>query len=397
MINLRTLGEQWRRWDVTIRDLPLALLLAGVSLVPAFGSLGTSIGDLPHRPYDLLAYLVILLQSLPLAVRRRWPLVCIALISVGFAIDQFRGYDTVAGTGLPIALLSLGATLDYHRRITPVVLSVGYLGFVLVLHRLGAPDQPQDYATFYLALVFAWVLGTWWRRGRVAEAERRRRIAETTRTAERTRIARELHDVVTHHVTAMVVQAEAARYLTESPQRLDETLNGITDTGRRAISELRDLLALLNPDHSSPDGAHADAHTDTHTDEIEPPISDLRSLVEQTRLAGQPIEFAEDGTGTAFSYGAELAAYRVVQESLTNALKYDHGGRTVVRVHRDNQQISVRISTDGTGTYDSPGGSGKGLAGLRERVEILGGEFSAANQPDGSFLVQARIPDGSAE
>lgn len=347
MTSLAAFGRQWRRWDVTVRDLPLALLLAGVSLVPAFGSFGTQIGDLPNRTYDPLAYLAIGLQSLPLTVRRRWPLICITLVSVGFAVDQLRAYHTVAGTGLPIALLSLGSNLDRHRRVAVAVLSVAYGAFAVTLHRFGAPDRAEDYITFYLALVFAWIIGAWWRHTRASEAERRRVIAETTRTAERTRIARELHDVVTHHVTAMVVQAEAARYLTGSPQRLAETLAGITDTGRRAISDLRDLLDLLNPDHGEdPDG-------------IEPPIGDLRSLVEQTRLAGQPIEFTEDGSGRA-SESAELAIYRVVQESLTNALKYDRGGRTVVRVHRSGQELSVRISTDGTGSYASPAAAGRG-------------------------------------
>ena len=105
--------------------------------------------------------------------------------------------------------------------------------------------------TFYLALALAWGIGAWLRSTRAAEAERRRHVAEATRAAERTRIARELHDVVTHHVTAMVVQAEAARYLTAAPERLDQTLTAITDTGRRAITDLRHLLDLLNPDHGT--------------------------------------------------------------------------------------------------------------------------------------------------
>jgi signal transduction histidine kinase len=382
VINLRRFGEQWRRWDVTLRDLPLAVLLAVASLVPAFRGAGTTIGDLPTRPYDLLALAAILLQSLPLAVRRRWPLLTIVLVSMGFAVDQLRAYHTVAGIGFAIALISTGANLEQYRRLTAVLLSIAYLPFVITLHLLGSPDRIQDFVTFYLFLVVAWVIGAWWRHTRKAEAEHRRLIAETTRAAERTRIARDLHDVVTHHVTAMVVQTEAAKYLTDSPQRLDHALTGIADTGRRAISDLRDLLDLLNPDH----GGRSQ----------EPPLDDLRSLVEQTRQAGQPVEFLEDGVAEQLSANAELTAYRVVQESLTNALKYAHGGRTVVEVHREDRQITVRISTDESGSYASPGGSGRGLAGLKERVDMAGGEFSADREPGGHFVVQARIPAGSS-
>ena len=173
------------------------------------------------------------------------------------------------------------------------------------------------------------------RRTRAAEAEQRRHVAEATRTAERTRIARELHDVVTHHVTAMVVQAEAARYLTAAPDRLDESLTAITDTGRRAITDLRHLLDLLNPDHS--------------TEPRLPSVGELHTLVEQTRLAGQPVEFTEDGTPAQTTGSAEVTAYRVVQEALTNALKYAHGSRTTVHVRHGERETTVEVSTDGLG------------------------------------------------
>ncbi len=236
--------------------------------------------------------------------------------------------------------------------------------------------------TFYLALVLAWGIGAWLRSTWAAEAERRRRVAETTRATERTRIARELHDVVTHHVTAMVVQAEAARYLTAAPDRLDATLSAVTDTGRRAIADLRHLLDLLNPDHDQ--------------DVRMPSVGELHTLVEQTRRAGQPVEFAEEGRPAESAGSAEFVAYRVVQESLTNALKYAHGSRTVVRVRFGEKEIIVEVGTDGSGSRTgSPGGSGRGLAGLRERVDALGGEFSADRRAGGGFVVRARIPVGS--
>lgn len=380
MIELRRAPDVWRRLDVTVRDAPIALFLAVGSVLPPFQSQGTQLGDLPDRPYDALAVVAVALQSLPLIVRRRWTAACLVLTAIGFAIDQLSGYHTFAGSGLAIALLSAGAHLEWHRRATAVLLTAAYVPLAIGLHRLGSTEGVGGFSTFYLAACFAWGIGAWFRYTRAVEVERRRHVAAATRAAERTRIARELHDVVTHHVTAMVVQAEAARYLTAAPERLDETLGSVTDTGRRAISDLRHLLDLLNPDHDEP---------------AKPAVGELQTLVEQTRRAGQPVEFTEEGSATAG--GADFTIYRVVQESLTNALKYAHGNPTVVKVHYGEKEITVEVGTRGPGSAAaSPGGSGRGLAGLRERVDGLGGEFDAGPGPDGGFVVRARIPAGSA-
>lgn len=379
MIGLRRLPDLWRRWDVTVRDLPFALLLAGASFLPALRGHETEVGELPARPFGALAIVALVLLCLPLAVRRRWPAACLALVSLGFTVAELRGYRMVAGTALPMALLSTGAHLERHRRATAVVLSTAYVPLAVALHRLGGTERVDGFVAFFLGLVAAWGVGSWLRSTRTAEAERRRRVAEATRAAERTRIARELHDVVTHHVTAMVVQAEAARYLTAAPDRLDETLNAVSDTGRRAISDLRHLLDLLDPDHD--------------TDARKPSVGELGTLVEQTRRAGQPVEFTAEGRPVTSARSAEFVAYRVVQEALTNALKYAHGSRTVVGVRYDEREIAVEVSTDGSGSRTgSSGGSGRGLPGLRQRVEALDGEFSADGRPGGGFLVRARIP-----
>ncbi|MGC4821596.1 sensor histidine kinase [Micromonospora sp. DT63] len=382
MIDLRMVPGSWRRWPVTVRDLPLALLLALASVVPPLRNHGTQLGDLPGRPFDALTVAVIALECLPLAVRRRWPALCLALVSVGFVIDQLRAYHTVAGSALAIALLSAGAHVQRHRRATMVLGSAAYVALAVALDRQGSTEGVLGFATFYLLLVLAWGVGAWLREARAVEAERRRHVAATARAAERTRIASELHDIVTHHVTAMVVQAEAARYLTAAPERLDTTLTAITDTGRRAITDLRHLLDLLNPDHS--------------TDPRTPAVGELHALVAQTRQAGQPVDFTEVGSPAETTGGAEVVAYRVVQEALTNALKYARGSRTTVHVQHGERETTVQVSTEGSGSYsEGPGGSGRGLAGLRERVDVLGGDFSAGRQADGSFVVRACIPTGS--
>ncbi|MFJ4842589.1 sensor histidine kinase [Streptomyces sp. NPDC088746] len=382
MTGLPRIPERWRRPDAALWYAPLALLLLTASFLPGFRNNGTELGGLPNRPFDTLAVVAIALQCLPLAGRRRWPVICFSAVSLGFALDQLRGYHTLAGTALPIALISVASLVEHHRRATAIVFSAAYVPLAVALHRLGPGDPPSEFVTFYLAVALAWGVGVWLRNTRAVEAERRRRVAEDTRAAERARIARELHDVVTHHVTAMVVQAEAARYLTAAPDRLDQSLTAVTDTGRRAITDLRHLLDLLNPDHG--------------TRPTPPPVGRLLTLVEQTRRAGQPVEFTEEGAPAESTGSADLVAYRVVQESLTNALKYAHGSATSVRVRHSEKEISVEVSTDGSSSKTAPtGGSGRGLAGLRERVDVLGGDFSAGRRPDGGFVVRVRIPAGS--
>ena len=375
--------DRWRRLDVVVRDLPLAALLAVASLVPVLQGYGTRLGDLPGRPFDAAALAVIGLECLPLAVRRRWPGVCLALVSLGFAADQLLAYQSVAGTALPIALVSAAAYLERRRLFTVALLTAAYVPLALALDRQRSVETLSGYVTFYLALSLAWGAGAWLRLTRAVEAERRHHLAETTRTAERTRIAGELHDVVTHHVTAMVVQAEAARYLTADPERLDAALTAVGDTGRSAIADLRSLLDLLDPHHGHPHGTRPAA----------PSAHDLHTLVEQTRRAGQPVELTTTGTPDETADGVTTAVHRVVQEALTNALKHAPGARTVVHVRHGVGEVVVAVGTDrAVSPRVSPGGSGRGLDGLRERIALLGGRLTARPRPGGGFDVQARIP-----
>ncbi|MEU5629902.1 sensor histidine kinase, partial [Streptomyces tendae] len=327
------------------------------------------------------------LETLPLAVRRRWPAFSLALVSGGFAVDQLLGYHTFAATAMGVVLVSTGSHLERHRRSFVAGLTVAYVALSVGLSHLGTGETATEFTTFYMALGLAWGTGSWLRTTRQAEAERRKRVAVETRNAERTRIARELHDVVTHHVTAMVVQAEAARYLTATPERLEQSLSAVSDTGRRAVTDLRHLLDLLNPDHGTGNGGDAAAEPRT------PAVGRVLTLVEQTRRAGQPVEFTEEGAPPESTGSSDLVAYRVVQEALTNALKYAHGSRTSVTVRHGEREITVEVSTDGTGSRAAAvGGSGRGLAGLRERVDVLGGDFSAGAVAGGGFVVRARIP-----
>jgi signal transduction histidine kinase len=329
---------------------------------------------------------LILAQSAPLAIRSRRPAACLAVIGTAFAVHQALAYPQTFGSmGLYLSLYAAGAHHARFRRSLAAASTAGYAVLAVVLHGLGSPNRVQDFLAFYLALVVIWLAGTVVRRWRAEEAERRRLSAEMATAAERTRIARELHDVVTHHVTAMVVQADAAQFLLGSaPDRAGDGLAAISDTGRRALTELRHLLGVLE---ATGDSAVADRT---------PTLGRVGDLVERARLSGQPVELTEHGDQRPRAVDVELAAYRVVQEALTNAIKYATGRPTTVRVHHDDDHIEIEVTTDGPAdTAPIVPSGGRGLDGLRERVRMLDGELVAAARPDGGFSVRALIPSRS--
>jgi signal transduction histidine kinase len=292
--------------------------------------------------------------------------------------------------GLYLALYSAGAHQVRFRHGLVVVASAGYAVLAVVLNRLGSPNSPPDYLVFSLALAVAWLVGSTVRTQRTEEAKRRRLAAEVATVAERARIARELHDVVAHHVTAMVVQADAAQFLlTSAPERAGEGLTAVSDTGRRALTELRYLLGVLE---ATGEAASADPAGVGRA----PALGRVGDLVEQARRSGQPVEFGEQGERRPQSVDVELAAYRVVQEALTNALKYAAGKPTRVLLRHGDEYIEIVVTTDGPAAAPvarKPGpAGGRGLAGLRARVRMLDGELEAGPRPGGRFEVRATIP-----
>ncbi|HXA60252.1 MAG TPA: histidine kinase [Streptosporangiaceae bacterium] len=395
---LRAPLDWWEERDGSVKDGVLTLVLTLLAFVPTLSNIGAQLGDLPGRPADALSVVLTLAQTLPLAVRRRWPALCLPVVGGAFAVHQALGCPTTFGSvGLYLALYSAGAhqvSYRHYRRTLVAAASAGYVVLAVVLHSLGSPQRFGDYLAFYLGLAVFWLAGSAMRRWRAEEAERRRLAAEVATAAERARIARELHDVVTHHVTAMVVQADAAQFLlTSAPERAGEGLAAVSDTGRRALTELRHLLGVLEAtgESAAADPARADRA---------PTLGKVGDLVEQTRLSGQPVEFTEQGVRRPRTVDVELAAYRVVQEALTNAMKYAAGQRTLVLVRHGEEHVEIEVTTGGPAPSSpaasaarTPGSAGgRGLGGLRERVRILDGELVAGPRPDGGFSVRAVIP-----
>jgi signal transduction histidine kinase len=360
----------WRDRGVVTRDTPLAVLAFALSFTPGLERSGTALSEIrPYRAIDALGVALMALQCLPLALRRKLPTVTLAIVAPAFAAHQALAYPpAIGGAAIFVVLYNAGAHIERHRLAAAVGASVAYVALIPVLVERHSPERPVDYLTFYAVLVASWAAGAWvrWRR----REDPARAIAE-----ERARISRELHDVVTHHVTAMVVQADAAQYLlAEHPDRVGTGLTTISETGRRALAELRVLLGAL----SGPNDAPA------------PNPGTVNDLVDRTRSAGQPVELNLNGTPRALAGGAEMAAYRVVQESLTNALKHAPGRRTTVDLTYGSDAIEVAVHTDGAVARASV--DGRGLRGLRERVSVFGGDLRAGADPAGGFAVRARIP-----
>ncbi|MEU1620701.1 sensor histidine kinase [Streptomyces sp. NPDC005722] len=268
------------------------------------------------------------------------------------------------------------------------------------------PNESEGYwadavATVFLAVPFllAWVIGDSLRTRRAYYAELEERAARLHRereaqskaavAAERARIARELHDVVAHNVSVMVVQADGAAYVLDaSPEQAKQALETISTTGRQALTEMRRLLGVLR---AGDDGGGEYVP--------QPGVDQLTDLIEQVRGAGLPVAFEVEGESRPLASGVELTAYRIVQEALTNTRK--HGGpeaRAKVRLTFGDSDLSLLIEDDGRGAqqelYEGGGedGQGQGLIGMRERVGMVSGTLDAGPRPGGGFRISAVLP-----
>ncbi|MFG2863691.1 sensor histidine kinase [Streptomyces sioyaensis] len=255
----------------------------------------------------------------------------------------------------------------------------------------------------FLAIPFAlaWVLGDSVRTRRAYYAQLEERAAQLEKerdaqakvavAAERARIARELHDVVAHNVSVMVVQADGAAYVLDAaPEQCGQALETISGTGRQALAEMRRLLGVLRTGEPGEDSADRAP---------QPDVGRLDDLIEQVRGAGLPVDFTVQGTPRPLSSGVELTAYRIVQEALTNTRK--HGGPDVsarVRLVYGSDALDLLVEDDGRGAqhevHEQGGadGLGHGMIGMRERVGMVGGRLDAGPRPGGGFRISAVLP-----
>ena len=228
-------------------------------------------------------------------------------------------------------------------------------------------------------LVVRRVVGDRERRARMAERERDL-VAREAVVEERARIARELHDVIAHNVSMMVVQAGAERRVLDDEQSSTrEVLETVEQIGRGALTEMRRLVGMLRTD--APDSLSP-----------QPGLDDVPALVTQIREAGLPVELSVEGERRALPAGIELSAYRIVQEALTNTLKHAGGAHAEVHVRYGSDSLELEILDDGPGGPARASGGGHGLVGMRERVELYGGRLVAGRRADGGFSVHVLLP-----
>jgi len=353
--------------------------------------------------------------TVPLVVRRRYPLVVLVVVGVLFIAAQARqiGDNFVPSIVLFLAIFTAGGWAPDRRRavfvrVGLVVAMFAWLGFGLVRFLVG-PVRDYEHAAGPLDPVLASVLYgigfnllyflssyffgelAWLSARRLAELEFRTdqlRLSQEQNTrgaivAERMRIARDLHDVVAHHVSVMGIQAGAARRVLDTDHDLARTsLETVEKTARTAIGELRGLLGVLRADPEPAEDVTA-----------APGLEQLPDLVETARSTGLEVGHGTYGEPRPVPPGVALSAYRVVQEALTNVVKHAGASKADVRVRFLATALEVEVTDDGKGRAAAAGG-GFGLVGMRERVSVHGGEFEAGPRRGAGYLVRASLPTG---
>jgi signal transduction histidine kinase len=342
---------------------------------------------------------LLLLVTLPLAARRRVPAAALlaaagALVVGAFLVSDSNGVPVGVFLAMLLAFYSLGAHCDDRR--SPVVGAVAVVAIAASdLARPGAFSASGTRPSAWLAFAIAWLVGRDLRRRRqrVADLEDRAQRLEREReeqaqlavAEERGRIARELHDVIAHGVSVIVVQAQAGPHLVGDPQRVIGVFRAIESSGRDALVELRRLLGILrSEDEQLAVGP-------------QPGLGSLQSLVEQVRASGLRVQVRIEGEPVHLPAGIDLSAYRIVQEALTNVVKHA-GDRAVAEVviNYETRALELDVLDDGWGSAPSVNGSGHGLIGMRERVALYGGTLETGARDGGGYVVRARLPFGDA-
>ncbi|WNM24119.1 sensor histidine kinase [Demequina capsici] len=399
-------------------DVLIAVSMLTLALITALGLEAQEQAQQHAHAYDALGYALIALQVAPLAFRQRYPRGVLWASMLFWVIAAGLGYlGSPAMLAIYIALYGVASYLPPRQAIVHIAAATGVLMAWITVGLLAT-----DYVTAWyylqgaLAVVVPVGLGftDYRRRQRTTAIEldaQRQEQAERTAAAdavraERARIARELHDVVAHEVTVMTLQAEGARRLAarEDPV-LAEALATISDSGRKGLAEMQRMIGVLRTSEREAEDEAAELTGRVRGtgmvgavlgDDLGPmpSLAAIPDLVQQVEDAGMPVNLTISGT-THVPAGVELSAYRIVQESLTNALKYaGPGAHAEVTLRRRADSVTIDVEDDGRGTISEAAGTsgGHGLAGMRERVAQLGGDIELGPRPGGGFRVHAVLP-----
>jgi signal transduction histidine kinase len=363
-------------------DLALAGLLAAFGLAELW---------LVHVGPKSIAVPATVVAALALSFRRTAPLLTVAMILGAIAAESLLGVslqkpDAPLLMAL-VAVYTAGAYLPLWEAVAGLALGIAGIGASFAG---SSTNGHSDFAFTSVVVTAGWLVGRGMH-GRVTQAavlvERTQRLeqeAEAERAAavaeERRRIARDLHDVIAHSVSVMVVQAGAAEDVFErDPAAVLEPIRAVQETGRGALVEISRLLGLLRED-----GAELGLAP-------QPRLEDLPELVAQAEAAGLPVELRIEGTPRPLPLGVDLSVYRIAQEALTNARKHSADSQACVLLCYSKDAIELAVENDGVAVTNGHRG-GHGLIGMRERVAVFGGTLDAGPRPDGGFRVIARLP-----
>jgi len=383
-----------RRFPPWATDALLAIVLTVGALVDYAELDLSTIRTLGWRDPDPLAIALILLQTVPVAFRRRFPTTALLIVSLGFFLDRNFNYpSTIAIFGLLFVFQAVGSELPRRRALITGWTTIG----LMVLFTIsGVFADVVSVGTPLLVLIFTsfpFVLGLESRARRTTEAELAVRAKELEYDKaeavqqERSRIARELHDVVAHEMTVATIQATAARRLIGADdEKAEKAAEEAERAGHEGLVELRRLLGVLRTDEPA-------------SRSPQPGLTQINALADQMREAGLAVVINVEGDARVIPPGMDLNAYRIVQESLTNVLK--HAGpdvtATVTITYRPND-LAITITDNGRGAAGAIGRdvTGHGLIGMRERVAMLHGTLDAGPTPGGGFGVSTTIPCDTA-
>jgi signal transduction histidine kinase len=385
------------RWLRRLRANPWwfdsALALAAAGLSAALFVFHPAVRGLPRGMFVLGCGLV-LLHTLPLAARRRFPLAVLATtVASGVAFVALDLAPDMLWVAIPVAVYSVAAYGD--RWVALAGLAVAEAGLAVVQLTPGRTGVNTWVGNMGF-LAAAWLLGHFVgvRRlyvlqleERTAELERaREELARRAVTEERLRLARELHDVVAHAMSVIAVQSGVGAHVANTqPKEAAKALGAIEATSRAALTELRRLLGVLRQ-ADEPQGDLAPV----------PGLADLEGLLAEVAKAGLAVKLRVNGTRPPLPAGVELSAYRIIQEALTNVVKHAGPAHAQVTIRYRDQDVTVEVTDDGRGVVtsfsDGRAGTGHGLIGMRERVQAFGGDLQTGPRPGGGFRVAARLP-----
>jgi signal transduction histidine kinase len=381
------------RWNQDYADVGMAAVVT----VVAFVELARQ-----GQRLDVLGAILLALQTVPIAWRRRDPMRI--LITTGLAITAYSalGYPLSTGyLGIFVAFYTVAAHEPRRKAVgAAVVTALGILVSFISYAVFGTdPSGTADMTATYLSFGLAWLIGDNLRVRRAYTRELEQRAADLERereeraalavSQERARIARELHDVVAHHVSVMVVQASGARRVLEhNPEAACDALAAVESAGRTALSEMRRMLEVLRTDEAGVGP--------------QPGLGELDRLAAQVREAGLPVDLSVEGSPRERPGALDLAAYRIVQEALTNTVKHAGKASARVLVRYEPEALVLDVTDDGRGAAaplltEEDLASGQGLIGMRERVALYGGTLEAGPVFPGGYRVHATFPLEPAE